>query len=220
MEAWQEVTPQAPTARVFLLSPVRLDGARAKMLFRPEARFELALALRTVSGAPIGDAFRFVSGLYFRGKLAYGSRFARSPSGAAWLGSGALVITHNRGLVPVETRVCLEHLEAFAQTDLRAGGRDFRAPLERDAKELATALSGADEVVLLGSVASDKYVTPLLDALGDRLVFPQDFVGRGDMSRGGLLLRCVEAGRELAYVAVRGAVRRGARPPKLEPRRR
>ena len=57
----------------------------------------------------------------------------------------------------------------------------------------------------------------LLDAFGERLVFPIAFVGRGDMSRGGLLLRHAREGRELEYVPVRGAVRHGQRPPKLEP---
>ena len=45
------------------------------------------------------------------------------------------------------------------------------------------------QFVLLGSVATDKYVGPLLDVFGDRLYFPATFAGRGDMSRGGLLLR-------------------------------
>ena len=35
------------------------------------------------------------------------------------------------------------------------------------------------------------------------------------MSRGGLLLRCVTADVELPYVPLRGAVRHGARPPRL-----
>src|SRR6266853_118967 len=43
-------------------------------------------------------------------------------------------------------------------------------------------------IVLLGSIASAKYVEPLLAVLGERLLFPPSFVGRGDMSRGGLLL--------------------------------
>jgi hypothetical protein len=50
---------------------------------------------------------------------------------------------------------------------------------------------------------------------GPRLHFPADFVGRGDMSRGGLMLRCVTEGRELEYAPILGATRRGARPPKL-----
>jgi len=73
------------------------------------------------------------------------------------------------------------------------------------------------EIVLLGSVASDKYVDPLLGVFGERLVFPPSFVGRGDMSRGGLLLRCVRSGEELTYVPVKGAVRHGPRPPRLPP---
>ncbi|HEU4438341.1 MAG TPA: hypothetical protein VFT36_03785, partial [Methylomirabilota bacterium] len=63
--------------------------------------------------------------------------------------------------------------------------------------------------------ASDKYVGVLLEVFGERLTFPAAFVGRGDMSRGGLLLRCVRAGRELQYVPVAGAVRHGPRPARL-----
>ena len=71
--------------------------------------------------------------------------------------------------------------------------------------------------MLLGSIASPKYVDVLLDIFGERLLFPEAFVGRGDMSRGGLLLRCVASGEELTYVPVAGAVRKGARPPRLDP---
>jgi hypothetical protein len=171
-------------------------------------------------GVPIGDVFQHLSGLYFRGKLAYARRFARPPSGDGIAGSGALVITANRGLVPVETRVCIEHLEAFAQTDVHHEERRFRVPLVRDARLLLDVIGAAGEVVLLGSVAQAKYTEPLLEVFGDRLLFPSDFVGRGDMSRGGLLLRAVEAAAELAYAKVRGATVRGVRPPKLEPKRR
>ena len=73
------------------------------------------------------------------------------------------------------------------------------------------------EVVLLGSIASGKYVDLLMPIFGERLVFPPHFVGRGDMSRGGLMLRCVDAGLELDYVPLAGAVRHGQRPPKLAP---
>ena len=69
--------------------------------------------------------------------------------------------------------------------------------------------------VLLGSIASDKYVEPLLQVFGERLLFPADFVGRGDMSRGGLLLRAAREGSELAYTPVLGATRRGSRPARL-----
>jgi hypothetical protein len=207
-------------ARVFLLSPARLDGPRAQMLFAPRTKFALAAAIRSREGAPIGKVFSFLSGLYFRGKLAYATKFARPPARSKWMGSGALVITQNRGLVPAETRVTVEHLEAFAETDIHPESRAFREPLARDARIVADEVGASGEVVLLGSVASAKYVDVLLEVYAERLLFPTDFVGRGDMSRGGLMLRCVDAGTELAYAPVQGAKRRGARPPKLEPRRR
>ena len=72
-------------------------------------------------------------------------------------------------------------------------------------------------MVLLGSIASAKYVDLLTGVFGARLKFPIDFVGRSDMSRGGLLLRCARSGAELPYVPVEGAVRHGPRPPKLAP---
>jgi hypothetical protein len=72
--------------------------------------------------------------------------------------------------------------------------------------------------VLLGSIASDKYVDLLLEVFGERLLFPAEFVGRGDMSRGGLMLRCATAGVEMSYLPVAGAKRHGPRPPRL-PRR-
>jgi hypothetical protein len=200
--------------RVFLLSPARLDGVRARLVFEPKHPSELALALRSREGAPIGDVFRLLSGLYFRGKLAYAKKFARPPEGS-WMGSGALVITANRGLVPVETRITIEHLEAFAQTDIHASSDAFTKPLVRDAKMVGDALGDPGEVVLLGSVAQKKYTVPLLEVFGDRLLFPSDFVGRGDMSRGGLLLRAVDAEAELPYAKLRGASLRGQRPPKL-----
>lgn len=205
-------------ARVFLISPARLDGVRARSIFEPSGRGGvIAQGVRTREGLPIGDVFKMLSGLYFRGKLAYARRFARPPK-VSWIGSGALVITANRGLVPAETRITIEHLEAFAATDIHHAERTFRGPLERDARLLALALGEEDEVVLLGSVANAKYTAPLLHVLDERLLFPSDFVGRGDMSRGGLLLRAVEAGTELPYVKVKGAHLRGARPAKLTPR--
>jgi hypothetical protein len=93
----------------------------------------------------------------------------------------------------------------------------YREPLVRDAAALARALGSEGRAVLLGSVATEKYVTPLIQVLGDRLLFPAAFVGRGDMSRGGLLLRCARTGTPLEYAPVRGAARHGARPPRLPP---
>ncbi len=186
----------------------------------PNATFALAAALRSDAGAPLGDFFSFISGLYFRGKLAYARRFAQPPDPAnAIVGSGVHVITPNAGLRSPDTLVTHAAVRAFARGDIDAANAKYRGPLESSARTLA-AEAGADcDVVLLGSVASPKYVAVLTAIFGERLVFPIDFVGRGDMSRGGLLLRHAHDGVELPYVPVLGATLHGARPPKLPPLR-
>ena len=209
-----------PPGRVFLLSPANCGGIRAQMMLSPNARFDLARQLQSPSGAPLGDVFAFVSGLYFRGKLAYARRFARPPDPTDPVtAGGVLVITTNTGLRSVDTPVTVDSFRAFATGDIDLRNHTYRAPLEQSAKALRDAIGPECEVVLLGSVASGKYVDLLLPVFGDRLMFPPDFVGRGDMSRGGLMLRCVMAGYELPYVPLSGAIRHGQRPPKLEPLR-
>ena len=209
--------PERP-ARIFLLSPANCSGLRAKMVLSERAQFDLALRLRGEEGAAIGEVFAFVSGLYFKGKLAYALAFARPPDpGAELTGSGALVITPTAGLRPAETRVTADAVRAFAKVDIAANDPRYRRPLLASAKALDEEIGPECEVVLLGSIASAKYVDILTQVFGSRLLFPIDFVGRGDMSRGGLLLRCVRSGEELPYVPVEGAVRHGPRPPKLTP---
>ena len=117
-----------------------------------------------------------------------------------------------------QTSVTLADLRDMGCVDIAKDERRYRRPLARDVRALASGLPQC-EFVLLGSVATGKYVDVLLETLGERLLFPLEFVGRGDMSRGGLMLRCVTEGRELGYVPVAGALRHGQRPPKLEPRR-
>jgi len=185
--------------RIFLLSPARCDGVRMMMLRRKAAQFALALQLRSETGATLGDVFTFTSGLYFRGKLTYARAF-----GASW------VITPGAGLVEPERRIRPRDLDAWAKVRVDLDDRRYRRPLERDARALAGRFPDA-EVVLLGSIASDKYVDLLLDVFEQRLLFPVDFVGRGDMSRGALLLRAAREGRELDYIPVQGAVRSIAR---------
>jgi hypothetical protein len=190
------------STRVFLLSPAHLGGKRATLLLREEARFPLAVRLRRPEGVALGEAFSFLSGLYFRGKLAYATRFARPPTGVA----GVQVITASRGLVAADTPVSPDILRAFGSVDIRADDPRYRGPLLRDIAHLA---GHPDlELVLLGSVATGKYVDVLLEVLGERLFFPTDFAGRGDMSRGALLLRSAREGRELAYEPVAGALGR------------
>ena len=184
------------------------------------ATFDLALRLRD-GGAPLGEVFSFLSGLYFRGKLAYARAFVRAPDPeSAISGAGVFVITPTAGLRAVDTVVTLEALKAFAKVDVAADNPSYRRPLERSAKQIAADIGPDCDVVLLGSIASAKYVDVLQSIFGARLLFPREFVGRGDMSRGGLMLRCASAGEELGYIPVAGAVRHGQRPPRLDPRTR
>ena len=198
---------------VFILSPARVDGERAKLLLNPAARFPFATALREPPGLAIGDVFSFLSSLYFRGKLAYARRFAsrlrRVPP--------ILVITTDRGLVTPQTPITRDDLVAFSRVDIAAADERYVAPLRRDVERLADTAAHSTKVVLLGSIATGKYVDILSSAFGRRLLFPAAFVGRGDMSRGGMLLRHAREGRPLDYVPIEGAVRRGSRPPKLAP---
>ena len=204
--------------RIFLLSPANCNGIRAKQAMSPKAQFALALALRSAEGAPLGDLFSFVSGLYFRGKLTYARRFAVPPEpDNAVVGSGVHVITPTAGLRSPDTLVTPAAVRAFARVDVDPDNARYRRPLEASARALAAEIGPDCDVVLLGSVASPKYVAVLGRIFGERLKFPIAFVGRGDMSRGGLLLRQARDGVELEYVPVEGAVLHGVRPPKLPP---
>lgn len=209
---------------MFLLSPANSGGKRAQLLVRPEAEFPLALRLRD-AGAPLGEVFQFMSGLYFRGKLAYGEAFSSraaegrdARSDAAGL-RDVLVIAPGLGLVPPETVVRLADLRAMASVGVAPDEPRFRVPLERDIGALASRLHADDSVVLLGSIATGKYVDVIERGLEGRLRFPAEFVGRGDMSRGGLMLRCVASRSELTYIPIAGATRHGKRPPRLAPLR-
>jgi hypothetical protein len=206
--------------RVFLLSPADCGGTRARLLVAPAAHGALAAALRSDEGAPLGDVFSFVSGLYFRGKLAYARRFARpGDEPPALVAGGVLIITAGAGLRAPETRITLDAFHRFARTSIDLGNPAYLYPMAASTRALERALPGDADIVLLGSIASPKYVDVLLGVFGDRLRFPLDFVGRGDMSRGGLMLRAVDAGEELDYAPVAGATRRGKRPPRLTPLR-
>jgi hypothetical protein len=204
--------------RVFLLSPANCGGVRARRVVSDAAQFPLAAQLRTPEGAPLGDVFAFVSGLYFRGKLAYARRFSRPPDPTdRFVASGVLIITPNAGLRAADVAVTRQSIQAFAGAPIDLTNPRYRRPLEQGAHTLCTSLGPDCDVVLLGSIASGKYVEVLLPIFGERLLFPPAFVGRGDMSRGGLMLRCAASGEELEYAPVAGAVRQGSRPPKLDP---
>jgi hypothetical protein len=192
-------------SRVFLLSPANCRGRRAQQVLSPRATFDVATRIRT-DGVPIGELFAHMSALYFRGKITYARKFGP-----------AFVITPDEGLVSADFVVTLTTLVRFRDAEIRLENPSYRIPLEQTAQHLAAGMDAETQFVLLGSVASDKYVQVLAEIFGTRLVFPTAFVGRGDMSRGGLLLRAAAASQELEYAPVIGAVRKGVRPPKLEP---
>ena len=198
---------------VFLLSPAYCAGRRAKSLLRPGSA--LAIARRLQAGTlSLGEAFSFMSGLYFRGKITYARRFAPTPD-------AMLVITPTRGLQSPDTAVTADVIREFAGVDISTDDVRYREPLERDLQTLAARVPDEARVVLLGSVATGKYVDVLVRSLGTRLHFPPAFIGRGDMSRGGLLLRQAASGIELEYAALEpNTTRHGRRPPRLDPRTR
>ena len=186
--------------RVFLLSPADASGARARLLLNGASQLELAVRLRN-GGAPLGEVFAFASSLYFRGKLAYAQRFAAAPDGVP----GVLVITVSRGLLRPDTVLSAAEMEEMTRGEVHHENENYLAPLVRDARRLHKQLNGSVEVVLLGSIATPKYVKPLLEIFGEQLMFPAEFVGIGDMSRGGLLLKSFREGVELKYVRILGA---------------
>jgi hypothetical protein len=200
-----EVHLPALPSRIFLLSPAKAGGRRYAILTSDQANFEIALKYRAGS-ATLGEIYSFISGLYFRGKMAYATVFGAT---------NAFVIVPGLGLLPPETVFSPQQLRATAQVDV-----DENNPAHHDA--LLTAAGSLDRLtdhqcsfVLLGSVASAKYTSALVKVLDDRLLFPAEFVGRGDMSRGAIMLRSAASGQELTYIPVNGAQLRGPRPPRL-----
>jgi hypothetical protein len=112
----------------------------------------------------------------------------------------------------------MDDMQLFGSVPIDAGESTYTEPLLRDANRLAGQLSDDYEVVLLGSIATDKYSEVLSRTFNHRLRFPLEFIGRGDMSRGGLMLRCVAAGEELEYGPLAGTKVCGKRPAKLDRR--
>ena len=190
--------------RVFILSPANMAGLRAKMLLNPKAPFPLARQFHD-QGAPLADVFTFTSGLYFRGKVTYARHFA-----SANRRDIVRVITSNACLVDPDTIVGPREIKAYGETEIDPADPKYSEPLRRDAQRLAKR-TGHGPVILLGSIATPKYRHVLLDVFGERLYFPSEFVGRGDMSRGALLLQAVETDQELAYASVHDAVFTGKR---------
>jgi hypothetical protein len=192
--------------RIFLLSPASCGGKRAALLFNDQAEFAVARRIRSEEGAPLGEVFSFLSGLYFRGKLNYARAFENPPPRRA---SGVYIITPTDGLCSPGQMVTLEDIERFGGVPIESDESRYRLPLEHDSLRLADKIGPRCEVVLLGSVATGKYVDVLLPVFGKRLLFPKEFVGHGDMARGGLLLQRAASGRELTYIPISDPSRLG-----------
>jgi hypothetical protein len=195
--------------RIFLLSPAKVTGLRARLLLNPAAPFPLARQFRA-EGLPLAEIFTFASGLYFRGKITYARAFAQPNKRDV-----IRVITTNAGLLSPDTHFTPDALRAFGGVDIHEDDARYTKPLRRDASALARKLTPDGVAILLGSIATAKYRDVLLECFGPRLVFPKDFTGRGDMSRGALLLRAANAGVELPYITAVGAVYKGKRAPRI-----
>ncbi len=182
--------------RIFLLSPANASGIRGQRLLDATGKSELALRLRG-TGVPLGEVYRFISSLYFRGKLEYAQRFQNPPRGIA----GVQIITGS-GLMLPDTIVTLDQLQQISATSIDARNEQYRLPLDSDLLRMRQMVGIDLDVILLGSIATSKYIAPIQSVFGERLLFPQEFVGRGDMSRGSMLLRCCVQGAELQYMRV------------------
>lgn len=191
------------SSRVFLLSPASTSGVRAGQLTASQAGFEAAMRYRSAEGVPVAEAFAFMSSLYFRGKIAYARRFATPPPRLAEVGSdGIFVIAPGFGLVPPEWRLTTERMKKLRRTPVDLKSRSYWVPFKEHALQLREQLDPESRVILLGSIATGKYVDVLQPVFGDRLIFPRLFVGAGDMRRGSLLLRAAQAGLELEYATL------------------
>ena len=181
--------------RVFLLSPANCNGLRGRRLLERNSQSALASRLRK-AGVPLGEVFSVLSALYFRGKLAYAQAFAHPPPACP----GILIITPTAGLTPHDTLIRLPKLRGFGRVPIHVDNRIYYSSLRRSAKQLGADIGTDCELVLLGSLATGKYLDILTPIFGNRLRVPAEFIGRGNMSRGGLMLRCVRENRELNYI--------------------
>lgn len=186
------------SAKIFLLSPANMSGVRARQLCSPRANFPAARLYQSADGVPIGQAFSFMSGLYFRGKITYAQRFTAPPDTSR--DPGIYIIAPGFGLVPPEWMIDGRRMKRLRRIPVDPDSRAYRKPLEEHAAALAARLPAEIGVVLLGSIATGKYVDLLLPIFKDRLLFPRSFEGRGDMSRGALMLAAARTGEELEYM--------------------
>jgi hypothetical protein len=198
--------------RVFLLSPANCNGVRAGWILRRNARSDIAKRLRDPAGVPLAEVYSFLSALYFRGKLTYARAFANPP----WSTAGVMIITPTAGLMPDGATVGLSTLRGFSRVPINVKNRRYRTAFLRGLRQLAHDVGPDCEVILLGSIATGKYLDLVQQVFADQLRVPAEFIGLGDMSRGALLLQCVKEQRELSYISVATVPKRGRLSATLE----
>ena len=199
--------------------PTAAAGARQQVL-SPQAAFAARRgSCARAQGAPLGDVFTFVSGLYFRGKLAYARRFASPPEPRIRRRLGRARHHAERRAPQPETPVTRRRAARLRRRRRRS--RPTRATGGRSSGARARWLReiGADcEVVLLGSIASPKYVDVLLDDLRRAPAVPDRFRRpRRHEPRRPAAAQARARASSSTYAPMAGAVRHGARPPKLPP---
>jgi hypothetical protein len=198
--------------RVFLLSPANCNGVRAGWILRRNARSDIAKRLRDPAGVPLAELYSFLSALYFRGKLTYARAFANPPLSTA----GVMIITPTAGLMPDGATVGLSTLRGFSRVPINVKNRRYRTAFLRGLRQLARDVGPDCEVILLGSIATGKYLDLVQQVFADQLRVPAEFIGLGDMSRGALLLQSVKEQRELNYISVATVPKRGRLSATLE----
>jgi hypothetical protein len=190
---------------VFLLSPAHAGGVKAKLLVSEKSRFETALRFRSREGLSIAEAYSFMSALYFRGKVAYSLRF----------GSDYYVIVPGFGLVPLDWKMTPARFDRLKEVEVDPRCAEYTRSLQKTASRVAASIPADCRVVLLGSIATDKYVNVLAPIFKRHLHYPKLFSGRGDMSRGALMLQASRTGQELEYAPVLSKLSCTVRQPKL-----
>ena len=188
---------------------LRAAAARGLRLIDGSSASSLAQQLQTESGAPLCEVFAFLSSLYFRGKLAYARAFARPPHAMR----GVFIVTPGAGLC-TKRRLSPRRPRRVCGGRGRSRNPHFVAPLLRDVQALVASASSTRASCC--SAASLRQVRRAAAAgVRERLLFPADFVGRGDMSRGGLCCAPRAKASELDYLPVLGATRHGPRAARL-----
>ena len=188
-----------PTPRIFLLSPASTDGLRAQQLTSPRAGFGAAERYRSPEGVTIEEAFTFMSSLYFRGKIGYARHFAAPPPELA-LGSRTTASWSSlpaSGWCRRACRITPEEMKKLRRTPVDLKSRAYCAPMKKHVEQLRDlapdGLGGAP-----GQRRDRQVRGPAAAGPRDRLLFPRDFAGAGDMKRGGMMLRAVREDRELS----------------------